>query len=116
VARMAEDRKLYTDLVGKPEGKRPFGRRRLWWEDGIRRDIREIGWRFFEWIQLAQNRGRWRAVVSAVMNHRLLALRCYLALTGFSYWSPPFRISNQNCTCISHLPMLLFIVSYIMNN
>jgi hypothetical protein len=54
-------------LVGKPEGKRPLGRPRHWWEDGIRMDLREIGLGGVDWIQLAQDRDRWRAVVSAVM-------------------------------------------------
>jgi hypothetical protein len=54
-------------LVGKPEGKRPFGRPRRRWEDGIRTDLREIGWGRVEWIQLAQDRDRWRAVVNALV-------------------------------------------------
>jgi hypothetical protein len=59
--------------VGKPEGKRPFGRPR---EDGIRMDLREIGLGGgVDWIRLSQDRDRWRAVVSAVMNLRVLAPR-----------------------------------------
>jgi hypothetical protein len=53
-ARMGQERKVYKTLVGKPEGKRPLGRRRRRWEDSIRMDIREIGWGRIEWIQLAQ--------------------------------------------------------------
>jgi hypothetical protein len=75
VARMGEERKLYKVLVGKPEGKRPLGRPRRRWEDGIRMDLREIGWGSVDWIQLARHRDRWRAVVSAVMNIRVLATR-----------------------------------------
>jgi hypothetical protein len=63
------------DLMGKPEGKRPLGRPRRRWEDGVRMDLREIGWRSVDWIQLAQDRDRWRAVVNTVMNLRVLAPR-----------------------------------------
>jgi hypothetical protein len=70
---MGEERKVYKVLVGKPEGKRPLGRPRRGWEDGIRiMDLREIGLRDVDWIRLAQDRYRWRAVVSAVMNLRFL--------------------------------------------
>jgi hypothetical protein len=62
-------------LVGKPEGKRPLGRPRRRWEDGIRMDLREIGLEGVDWIRLSQDRDRWRAVVSAVMNLRVLAPR-----------------------------------------
>jgi hypothetical protein len=75
VARMGEDSKVYKVLVGKPEGKRPLGRPRCRWEDGIRMDLREIGLGGVDWIRLAQGRDRWRAVVSAVMNFRVLAPR-----------------------------------------
>jgi hypothetical protein len=72
---MGEDRKLYRVLVGKPEGKTPLGRPRRRWEDGIRMDLRETGWGSVEWIQLAQGRDQWRAVVNTVMNLRVLAPR-----------------------------------------
>jgi hypothetical protein len=62
-------------LMGKPEGKRPHGRPRRRWEDGIRMDLREIGWGSVDWIQLAQDRDRWQALVNTVMNHRVLAPR-----------------------------------------
>jgi hypothetical protein len=65
---MGEGRNLYRVLVGNPEGKRPLERPRRRWEDGIKMDLREIGWEGVEWINLAQDRDRWRAVVSAVMN------------------------------------------------
>jgi hypothetical protein len=64
VARMGDDRKVYMVLVGKPEGKRPLGRPRRRWEDGIRRDFSEIGSRGVDWIRLAQDRDMWRTVVS----------------------------------------------------
>jgi hypothetical protein len=75
VARMGEERKVYKVLVGKPEGKRPLGRPRRMWEDGIRMDLREVGLGGVIWIRLAQDRDRWLAVVSAVMNLRVLAPR-----------------------------------------
>jgi hypothetical protein len=75
VARMGEGRNVYRVLVGNPEGKRPLGRPRRRWEDGIKMDLRVIGWGCVEWIQLAQDRDRWRAVVNAVMNPRVLAPR-----------------------------------------
>jgi hypothetical protein len=65
-------------LVGKPEGKRPPGRPRCRWDDGIRMDLSETGFGSVEWIQLAQVRDRWRAVMNTVMNLRLLAPRSYL--------------------------------------
>jgi hypothetical protein len=80
VARMGEERKVYKVLVGKPEGKRPLGRPRRRWEDGIRMDLREIGWDDVEWVQLAHDRGQWRAVVNAVMNLWVLAPRIWLVL------------------------------------
>jgi hypothetical protein len=75
VARIGEERKVYKVLVGKPEGRRPLGRPRCRWEDGVRMDLREIGLGGVDWIRLAQDRDRWRAVVSAVMNLRVLARR-----------------------------------------
>jgi hypothetical protein len=72
---MGEERKVYKVLVVKPEGKRPLGRPRRRWEDGIRMDLSEIGFRGVDWIRLSQDRDRWRAVVSAVMNLRVLAPR-----------------------------------------
>jgi hypothetical protein len=75
VARMGEERKLYKILVGKPEGKRPLRRPRRRWEDGIRMDLREIVLGGVDWIRLSQDRDRWRAVASAVMNLRVLAPR-----------------------------------------
>jgi hypothetical protein len=72
---MGEERKVYKVLVGKPEGKRPLERPRRRWEDGIRMDLREISLGCADCILLAQDRDRWRAVVSAVMNLRVLAPR-----------------------------------------
>jgi hypothetical protein len=72
---MGEEKKVYKVLVGKPEGKRPLGRLRRRWEYRIRMDLREIGLGGVDWIRLAQDRDWWRAVVSAVMNLRVLAPR-----------------------------------------
>jgi hypothetical protein len=72
---MGEERKVYKVLVGKPEEKRPFGRPRRRWEDGVRMDLSEIGLGGVDLIRLSQDRGRWRAVVSAVMKLRVLAPR-----------------------------------------
>jgi hypothetical protein len=69
---MGEERKVFKVLVGKPEGRRPLARPRRRWEDGVRMDLRVIGLGGMDWIRLAQDRDRWRAVVSAVMNLRVL--------------------------------------------
>jgi hypothetical protein len=72
---MGEEREVYKVLVRKPEGKRPLGKLRRRWEDGIRMDLGEIGLGGVDWIQLHQNRDLWRAVVDAVMNLRVLSPR-----------------------------------------
>jgi hypothetical protein len=72
---MGEERKVYRVLLGKPEGNRPLGRPRSRCENGIRMDLREIGWGSVQWMQLAQDRDRWRAIVDTVMNLRVLAPR-----------------------------------------
>ncbi|KAJ4451316.1 hypothetical protein ANN_02777 [Periplaneta americana] len=72
VARMGESRNGYRVLVGRPEGKRPLGRPRRRWEDNINMDLREVGYDDRDWINLAQDRDRWRAYVRAAMNLRLL--------------------------------------------
>jgi hypothetical protein len=75
VARIGEERNVCSVLIGKPEGKRPLGIPRRRWEDGIRMDLREIGWGSVDWMQLAQDKDRWRALVNTMMNLRVLALR-----------------------------------------
>jgi hypothetical protein len=62
---------VYRVLVGKPEGKRLLGRPRHRWEDNVRMDLQEVGWGCKDWIGLAQDRDRWRALVSAVRNLRV---------------------------------------------
>jgi hypothetical protein len=66
-----EKRKAYRILVEKPEGKRPLGRPGHRWEDNIRMDLRDIGWSGMDWIDLAQSRDQWRALVNTVMNLRV---------------------------------------------
>ena len=71
VARMGEERGVYRVLVRKPEGKRPLGRPRRRWVDSIWMDLQEVGCGYVDWIGLAQDRDRWRKLVSAVMNLRV---------------------------------------------
>jgi hypothetical protein len=68
VERMGEKRNAYRILVGKPEGRRALGRPRCRWVDNIKIDLREIGWDVVDWIDLAQDRDQWRALVNTVMN------------------------------------------------
>jgi len=72
VARMEEGSGVCRVLVGKPEGKRPLGRHRRRWVDNIKMDLQEVGCGRMDWIDLAQDRDRWRALVTAVMNLRVL--------------------------------------------
>jgi hypothetical protein len=71
VARMGEERWVYRFLVGKPEGKRPLGRPRHRWVDNIRMNLQEVGCGYVDWIGLAQDRDRWRTLVSALMNRQV---------------------------------------------
>ena len=71
VARMGEKRGAYRVLVRIPEGKRPQGRPRRKWVDNIRMDLHEVGCGYVDWIGLAQDRDRWRTLVSAVINLRV---------------------------------------------
>jgi len=71
VARMGDERGVYRVLVGKPEVKRPLGRPTRRWVDNIRMDLQEVGCGYMDWIGLAQDRDRWRTLVSAVMNLRV---------------------------------------------
>jgi hypothetical protein len=68
VARMGEERVVHRVLMGKPEGKRPLGRPRRRWEDNNRMDPQEVGGGCGDWMELAQDRDRWRAFVSTVKN------------------------------------------------
>ena len=71
VARMGERRGVYRVLVGKPEGKRTLRRPKRRWEDNIKMDLQEVGCGGMDWIELAQDRDRWWALVSTVMNLRV---------------------------------------------
>jgi len=71
VARMGEDRRVYRVLLGKPKRRRPLGRPRCRWMDNIRMDLQEVGSGYMDWIGLAQDRDRWRTLVSVVMNLRV---------------------------------------------
>jgi hypothetical protein len=71
VARMGEKINAYRLLVGKPKGKRPLGRPRRRWVDNIRMDLGEVGWGYEDWMGLAKDRNRWRALVNSVLNFRV---------------------------------------------
>ena len=71
VARIGEGRFVHRVLVGKPEGKRPLGRPRRRWEYNIKMDLQEVGGSCGDWMELAQDRDRWRALVSTVMNFQV---------------------------------------------
>jgi hypothetical protein len=68
VARMGEKLNTYRLLVGKPEGKRSLERPRCRWVDNIKMNLREVGWDFMDWIDLAEDRDQWRALVNMIMN------------------------------------------------
>jgi hypothetical protein len=68
---MGEGRGIYRVLLGKSEGKRPLGRPRHRWEDNIKMDLQEVGCGGMDWIELAQDRARWWALVNVVMNLRV---------------------------------------------
>jgi hypothetical protein len=68
---MGEKRNAYRVLVGKPEGKRPLGKPRRRWVDNIKTDLREMGWSGLDWMDMAQDRDQWRALVNTVLNLRV---------------------------------------------
>ena len=71
MARMEKGRGVHKVLVGKPEGKRPLGRRRCRWDDNIKMDLQEVGRGCGDWMGLAEDRDRWWALVSTVMNFQV---------------------------------------------
>ena len=71
VARMGDSRSVYRVLVMKPEGKRPLGRPRSRWEDNVKTGLQEVECGGLDWIELAEDRDRWRSLVTAVMNRRV---------------------------------------------
>jgi hypothetical protein len=68
---MGEDRSVHRMLIGRPEGKSPLGRPRSRWEDNIKMDLQEVGWSRGDWMEFAQDRDRWRALVVTVRNFRV---------------------------------------------
>ena len=81
MARRGERRGVYRVLAGKPEGKRPLERPRHRWEDNIKMDLQKVGCGGMGWIELAQDRDRWQAVVTAVMNLKCGEFLDYLRTT-----------------------------------
>ena len=75
MTRLGQGRGVHRVLVGTPEGKRPLGRSRRRWEDNIKMDLQEVGGVCGDWMELAQYRDRWRALVSTVMNLRVPKMR-----------------------------------------
>ena len=75
MTRMGEGRGVHRVLVGKPEGKRPLGTPRLRWEDNIKMDLQEVGGGCGAWMELAEDRDRWRALVGTVRNLRVPKMR-----------------------------------------
>jgi len=71
VARTGERRGVFSGMVGKPEGKRPLARPRRRWEDNIKMDLQEVGCGGLDWIELAQDRDRWRSLANTLMNLRV---------------------------------------------
>jgi hypothetical protein len=95
--RMGEKRNAYRLLVGKPEGRRPLGRPRHRWADNIRMDLVEVGWCDVDWIDLAKDRNRLRALVNSVLNLRVPSnagkLSCGLTTVGLSSSAQLHRVS-----------------------
>jgi hypothetical protein len=68
---MGEERGVHRVLVGKPKGKKPLGRHRRRWGDNIKMYLQKVGWGLGDWMELVQDRDRWRALVSTVKNFRV---------------------------------------------
>ena len=90
VARTGEGRGVHRVLVGKPEGKRPLGRPRRRWEDNIKMDLQEVGRCCGDWMELAQDRDRWRALVNTVRNLQVPKMREISSLAA-----EPVRFSRR---------------------
>ena len=75
MVRMGQGRGVHRVLVGRPEGKRPLGRPRRRWGDNIKMDLQEVSGGYEDWMELTQDRDRWRALVSTVMNLRVRKMR-----------------------------------------
>ena len=83
---MEEDRGVYRVLVWKPEGKRPLGRPRRIWEDNIKMDLQEVGGARGDWMELAQDRDRWRALLGTVRDFRVPINAGNFLTSGKVYW------------------------------
>jgi hypothetical protein len=82
---MGQKRNAYRLLVGNPEGKRPLGRPRCWWVDNIRMDLGEVEWGNVDWIGLAKDRNRWRALVNSVLNLQVPTNKLYIYIYIYIY-------------------------------
>jgi hypothetical protein len=91
---MGEERGVYRVLVGKPEGKRPLGTPRHRWEDNIKMDLQEVGWGRGDWMELSQDRDRWRALVGTGRNFRVPEMR------GISSLAAKFTVSFSKRTLL----------------
>jgi hypothetical protein len=104
---------VYRVLVAKPEGKRLLGRSRRRLEDGIRMDLREIGWGSVEWIQLAKDRDQWRTPVNTVMNLRVLAPRSQSVSRLWSLHVYGYNASDvkhaRKCQISTHVCMVVHV-------
>jgi hypothetical protein len=116
VARMGEKGNAYRILVGNPEGKRPLGRPRRRWVDNIKLDLREIGWDGRDWIDLAQDRDQWKALVNAVMNLRVPKIAGKF-LSGCKTGSFSRRAQvHEGAQLIKHRDCFNFTNSLVYNN
>ncbi|KAJ4434035.1 hypothetical protein ANN_16354 [Periplaneta americana] len=95
VARMGESRNAYRVLVGRPEGKRPLGRPRRRWEDNIKMDLRKVGYDDRDWINLAQDRDRWRAYVRAARTFGFLKSHLHSLTPHYTTQTHPHRKQNK---------------------
>jgi hypothetical protein len=96
IARMGEKKNVYRILMGKPEGKRPLGRR-CRWVDNIKMDLREREWDSMDWIGVAQDRDQWRALVNTLEAHHFLNKFLYYYLISYKFiWLPFNRYMIRN--------------------
>ncbi|KAJ4447721.1 hypothetical protein ANN_09729 [Periplaneta americana] len=99
VARVGESRNAYRVLVGRPEGKRPLGRPRRRWEDNIKTDLRELGYDGRDWVNLPQDRDRWRAYVRMAMNLREMVPVSAEVATDATDWTVYSKTQPRNAKC-----------------
>jgi hypothetical protein len=115
VARIGEDRKVYKVLGEKPEGKRPLGRPRHRWEDGLRIDLKERLDGGEDWFQVAQDREQWQLVVNAMMNFQALVPGVHSSLFGGKGYSKKSGVSSVKGPTDSYICLgLLYITTIII--